>query len=194
MKLARLLELGRTLRVLAFDDAPFAKRRGAVVPVVGVVCADTRFEGMLWGRVRRDGWSATDTLAAMFEGSKFRDQAHLVLLDGIALGGFNVVDLPKLHARTGLPCASVMRRPPNMAAVHDAIRRLPRPAQRLTVLARAGEVHQHAPFTFQVQGVAPEEMAKALVRLTREGHVPEALRLAHLIGSAVILGESGRRA
>lgn len=194
MKLARLLELGRTVRAVGFDDAPFKKRPGAAVPVAGVVCAGTRFEGMLWGRVRRDGWSATATLAAMLNGSKFRDQARVVLLDGIALGGFNVVDLPALHAATGLPCVAVMRRAPDLDAVHAAIRRLPRPERRLGVLARAGAIHQRGPFTFQVQGESPDVTGALLAALTREGHVPEALRLAHLVGSAVMLGESGRRA
>lgn len=194
MKLARLLALGRTPRVLGFDDAPFAKRRGAVVPLVGVLCNGTRFEGMLWGKARRDGWGATEALARMFEGSKFRDQAHVLLLDGIAVGGFNVVDLPALHARVGVPCAAVMRRAPDLAAVHHAIGRLPQAPRRLAVLARAGEVHQRDGYVFQVMGEEPAVMAATLKALTREGNVPEALRLAHLIGSAVMLGESGRRA
>jgi endonuclease V-like protein UPF0215 family len=194
VKLARLLELGRTIRVVGFDDAPFAKRRGAAVSVAGVVCADTRFEGMLWGRARRDGWNATDVLSAMLDGSKFRDQVRVALLDGIAVGGFNVVDLPTLHARTGLVCVAVMRRAPDMAAVRHAIERLPNAPRRLALLARAGEILHSGPFTYQVQGEDADVTARLLTRFTREGHVPECLRMAHLIGSAVMLGESGRRA
>jgi hypothetical protein len=36
--------------------------------------------------------------------------------------------------------------------------------------------------------------AAVLRRLTDCGNVPEALRLAHLIGAAVVKGESGRQA
>lgn len=194
MKLSRLLELGRTIRVVGFDDAPFAKRRGASVPIAGVVCADTRFEGMLWGRARRDGWNSTDVISSMLEGSKFRDQVRVVLLDGIAVGGFNVIDLPKLHQRTGLACVSVMRRAPDLAAIRAVIERLPDPPRRLDLLARAGEILHSGPFTYQVQGETPAVTAELLARFTREGHVPECLRMAHLIGSAVMLGESGRRA
>jgi endonuclease V-like protein UPF0215 family len=148
----------------------------------------------VWGRVRRDGWNATEALAALLRGGKFLPQVHLVLLDGIALGGFNVVDLPALAAALSRPCVAVMRRPPDLAAVEAALRHLPRPAARLARIARAGPIHRLAGFTFQVQGVAPEEAAAALVRLTDRGKVPEALRLAHLIGAAVRTGESGRRA
>lgn len=194
MKLARLVELGRTVRVVGFDDAPFSRTRGAVVPIVGVVCADTRFEGMLWGRTRRDGWGATDALVKMVTGSKFHPQVHVILLDGIALGGFNVIDLPALAAATGLPCVAVMRRPPNMDAVRSAVARLPGSARRMERITRAGAIYQRPPFTFQVQGAEPDVIARVLTRLTWQGHVPEALRLAHLIGSAVKLGESTRRA
>jgi uncharacterized protein len=194
VKLARLLELGRTIRVVGFDDAPFARTRGASVPIAGIVCADTRIEGMLWGRARRDGWNATDVISAMLDGSKFRDQVRVVLLDGVAVGGFNVIDLPTLHTRTGMPCLTVMRRAPDLEAMRRVIERLPDPPRRLALLARAGEIHQRGPFTYQVVGEDPDVGEKLLQRFTREGNVPECLRLAHLIGSAVMLGESGRRA
>ena len=185
---------GRTLRAIGFDDAPFSRRRGASVRVLGVVCAGTRFEGLVAGAVRRDGWGATDELCRLLLGGKFLPQLHLVLLDGIAFGGLNVVDLPALAARLGRPCASVLRRPPDPAAVERAIRRLPRAARRLELVRRAGPVHQRAPFWFQVAGGDPAAVGEALHRLTDRGHVPEALRLAHLVGAAVEGGESGRRA
>jgi hypothetical protein len=55
-------------------------------------------------------------------------------------------------------------------------------------------VHLRAPFAFQVQGAEPGTAAEALARLTDRGNVPEPLRLAHLVGAAVVRGESGRRA
>jgi len=50
------------------------------------------------------------------------------------------------------------------------------------------------PFVFQVRGADPDAIAAALARVTDRGNVPEALRLAHLVGAAVVRGESGRRA
>lgn len=190
----RPLRLPRLPRMIGFDDGPFVRRPGAAVPLVGVVCAGTRFEGLVWGRVRKDGWSATREVCRLLEGGKFLPQLHLVLLDGIAFGGFNVVDLPALAARLKRPCVAVMRRPPDLDAVERALRHLPRPAARLALLQRAGPIHQLQGFTFQVQGAEPSEVADALARVTDRGHVPEPLRLAHLIGSAVVTGESSRRA
>lgn len=190
----RLPPRTRLLRAVGFDDAPFRRRRGSRVHVAGVVCAGTRFEGLVWGHLRQDGWDATEALARMLLGGKFLPQIHLVLLDGLSFGGFNLVDLPALAARLGRPCVAVMRRPPNLAAVERAIRRLPHPERRLRLLERAGPVHLRAPFAFQVQGAEPDTAAEALARLTDRGNVPEPLRLAHLVGAAVVRGESGRRA
>ena len=185
---------GRNLRAIGFDDAPFARGRRGLVRVAGVVCAGTRFEGLLWGAVRQDGWNATGVLVDLLAGSKFLPQLHLVLLDGIALGGFNVVDLEALAAALRRPCVAVMRRAPDLASVERALSRLPRPRTRLELLRRAGPVHRLGGYVFQVRGAGPEETAGALARLTDRGAVPEALRLAHLVGAAVVTGESGRRA
>lgn len=185
---------GRTLRAIGFDDAPFARAGRGDVGVAGVVCAGTRFEGLVWGHVRRDGWNATEEVVRLLDGGKFLPQLHLVLLDGIAFGGLNVVDLALLAERLARPCVAVMRRPPDLGAMERAIRRLPRPGRRLELLRRAGPVLRLGGFTFQVRGAPPEATARALARLTDRGAVPEPLRLAHLVGAAFRTGESGRRA
>jgi len=201
MELQDLLRHRRTIRVIGFDDAPFVRPllRSSVgerspVNVAGVVCAGTRFEGMVWGEIQQDGWDATETLAQLLLNGKFLAQLHLVLIDGISMGGFNIIDLPQLAARLCRPCVAVMRRPPDLAAIEQALHHLPDAAQRLDRIRRAGAIYAHPPFYFQVCGATPEATAEALIRLTDRGHVPEALRLAHLIAAAIVKGESGRQA
>jgi uncharacterized protein len=65
---------------------------------------------------------------------------------------------------------------------------------RLELLQKAGEIHDYSPFFFQVCGEQPDIIAQALAQITDRGKVPEILRLAHLIGAAVINGESGSQA
>jgi uncharacterized protein len=200
MYLEDLLRLNRTIRVIGFDDAPFVRRtdRSARSPhpvaVAGVICAGTRFEGMLWGQIQIDGWDATEVLSAVLLKSKFLPQLHLILLDGISMGGFNIIDLPRLAAAIDRPCVAVMRRMPNMKAIEHALQQLAEPYQRLALMQRAGQVHAAPPFFFQVCGADPLVIAQVLQRVSDRGHVPEALRVAHLITSAVIKGESGRQA
>lgn len=194
MELEELIEHHRTIRVVGFDDAPFQRQAIDPVAVAGVVCAGTRFEGMVWGQIQPDGWDATDTLCHLLLNGKFLPQIHVVLLDGISMGGFNVIDLPQLAHRLNRPCVSVMRRLPRMSRIEYAVSRLPGAAERLATLHRAGTVHAYPPFYFQVCGAKPETIAKVLQIVTDRGHVPEALRLAHLIAAAVMKGESGRQA
>lgn len=194
MNLDSLLRLNRVIRVIGFDDAPFERHSGEPVSVAGVVCGGTRFEGMVWGQVQPDGWDGTDTLCNLLIGSKFLPQLHLILIDGIGFGGFNLVDLPELAARLERPCVAVMRRLPNFHKIERALQRLPDAEKRLQILRRAGQIHAYPPFFFQVCGEEPLAIAMALDRLTDCGKVPEALRLAHLIGAAVIKGESGSQA
>ena len=69
--LEELLRLKKTIRIIGFDDAPFQKERGSSVKIAGVVCSNTRFEGMLWGEVTMDGTDATEALVELLKGSNF---------------------------------------------------------------------------------------------------------------------------
>lgn len=202
MSLERALKRGKKIRALGIDDAPFTPRSVEAqtdfhhtdVNVVGVVCSDTRFEGMLWNQVKRDGKDATKVLIEMIKNSKFKEQLHLILLDGIALGGFNVVDILRLSSELALPCIAVMRRYPDLVAVDEALQTFPDYQRRADTIEKAGPIYESGGFVFQIAGCSTEVAEEALIRLTDCGKVPEALRLAHLIGSAVKKGESSKRA
>lgn len=94
MRLAKALQEKKTLRVLGIDDAPFNKEQDQSVNLSGIICAGTRFEGMLWSEVIRDGLDATDCIIQMVKNSKFHQQLHIILIDGVAVAGFNIIDLP----------------------------------------------------------------------------------------------------
>jgi hypothetical protein len=185
----------RQIRVAGFDDAPFERDRpGSPVHVAGVICSGTRFEGMVWGTAAKDGFDATEVIADLLIGGKFLPQLHAVLLDGIAVGGLNVIDIADLAARLARPCIAVMRRMPDVEGFRRVIAGLPDPTRRLAMLDRAGEIIARPPFYYQVAGISADDAERLLARVTDTGHVPEALRLAHLIGAAVIGGESRGRA
>jgi len=192
--LNELLRLNKSIRAIGFDDAPFESERGTKVNVAGVICANTRFEGMLWGEVIKDGLDSTDCLRDLLLNSKFYEQVHVVLIDGIAVGGFNIIDLPRLSDELNRPCIAVIRHQPDMKAIDKALQNFLDYSHRKEILSKAGEIFHFHPFYFQVSGCTSEVAQKVLVQLTDCGHVPEALRLAHLIGSAIITGESGRSA
>lgn len=192
-----MVEVSPHVRVLALDDAPFARRRGASVLVVGVLSRGPRHvEGIFSTRCARDGWNATDRVLGMIEEHRLAEQARYVLTDGLAVGGFNLYDLPRLAERSGLGVLVVMRRPPKMDAIHRALERVSRPAARRALLERAGTIHRSdAPLCFfQCAGCEPEEGRAVLAAVTAEGNYPEPLRLAHLIGAGVMLGRSRARA
>lgn len=195
-KFAMMLEQHKTFRVLGIDDTPFDRQQSHPVPIAGIVCAGTRFEGMLWTQVTRDGTDATEHLIEFILNSKFHSQLHAVLFDGIAVAGFNMIDLPLFATRLGLPCLALMRKAPDLDGIYLALQRLGEESaeQRWATLQRAGQIYQHHAFCFQVQGLDPTLAGRFLERVTDNGHVPEALRLAHLIGSAIATGVSSKRA
>jgi endonuclease V-like protein UPF0215 family len=181
--------------VVGFDDAPFAHAHRGDVRVVGAVCCRTRLDGVLSGRVRRDGVNATDTLIELVGGSKFREHIRAVLLQGIALAGFNVVDIRRLSEALDVPVIVTVRRQPRLAMVKDALfDRTPGAARKWKLIEQAGPLEQLGAMWVQRIGLAREDTISLLRATTLHGNVPEPLRLAHLIAGGVTTGQSRGRA
>lgn len=180
--------------VAGFDDAPFPRGGRGDVPVIGTVFANLRLEGVLHGRVRRDGANATRELVRLVSTSKFARQLQLVLLQGIALAGFNVVDLPGLHERLGIPVLVVVRRAPRLARVRRALlARVPGGARKWSLIERLGPPEPLAGVFVQRVGITTTDAERVIQRLAVHSRIPEPLRAAHLIAGALVSGQSRGR-
>lgn len=181
--------------VIGIDDAPFAREHRGDVLVVGTVFAGPRLEGVLSTRVRRDGRNSTRAIAAMVGGSRFAAHLQAVLLQGIALAGFNVVDLEGLHRALGLPILVVARRAPNLEAIRSALHtRVPGGRRKWALIEKAGPMEGVAGVYVQRAGLSLAEAEALIRRFAVMGKLPEPLRVAHLIAGGVTRGESRGRA
>ena len=185
----------RFSHVLAFDDAPFAREARGSVLVVGTAWSGLRLEGILSTRVRRDGADATRALAERVRTSRFAAHTRLLMLQGIALAGFNVVDIHALHAALGIPVLVVARRPPSLPAIRAALLgRVRGGARKWALIEKAGPMEPTAGVMVQRAGISLEDAGGVIQRLAVNGSIPEPLRMAHLIAGGVTTGQSRGRA
>jgi endonuclease V-like protein UPF0215 family len=185
----------RLSHVIGFDDGPFAAGHRGDVLVVGAVFAGLRLDGVVSCRVRRDGANATRALVRAVSESQFATHLQLVMLQGIAFGGFNVVDIEALHRELAVPVMVVVRRAPDMAAVRRALLgRVPGGARKWALIEKAGPVERVGSVFAQRAGLSRDEAAAVTRRLAVHGVVPEPLRTAHLIASGIVRGRSRGRA
>ena len=163
--------------------------------LVGAVCSRTRLDGVLSGSVRRDGANATARMIELVQKSQFTDHIQAVLLQGIAVAGFNVVDVHALHAALSLPVVVIARRPPDLAAMRRALfARVPGAARKWRLIQRAGPMEALAGLQVQRVGLGVSDAERLLRVTTLHGKLPEPLRLAHLIAGGVTTGRSRGRA
>lgn len=174
-----------------------------MVPIVGVIMrAGEYVEGILMGEVTVDGRDANDVLERMLLNSRYLTQIKAIFLDGIAFGGFNVIDIFRLAERTEIPVISITRDRPDMDSIFSALKQHFDDGTERVEIVRKGILEE---FTVSSEGItyvlhgkcAGIEHADAVSMLQlsiNRGAYPEPLRMAHMIGSALVKGESRGRA
>jgi endonuclease V-like protein UPF0215 family len=207
------------VNVIGFDDGPFLREHRGDVLLVGVVCSATRVDGIVSGRVRRDGADSTRRIVELVRASQFGQHVQAVMLQGIALGGFNVVDIHGLSKALDIPVLVVVRRRPDMAAVHRALfseepharPRVAGAARKWKLIQQAGDLELIGPsrrslkkssgllttgpkLWIQRAGLTMEQARRVITATTLHGNIPEPLRVAHLIAGGITTGRSRGRA
>ncbi|MCG7843920.1 MAG: DUF99 family protein [Methanomassiliicoccales archaeon] len=185
-------------RILGIDDGPFIKG-DASVPLVGVlVCPPSYVEGVMVSACQIDGDDANSVLLNMIKGSRFREQVRMVMIDGVAFGGFNVVDIQTLNRELDVPVVTVAREMPDLGSISDALRaHFPDWERRMAIISnaevRAVDLPDGRVFIASC-GIEEKEADAAVRRSTIRGCLPEPVRLAHLMATALVRGESKGKA
>lgn len=184
----------RFSHVIGFDDFPFTHGKRGNVPIVGVVYAGECLEGILRGSVRQDGANSTRSIIQLVRNSKFATRIQIILLQGVALGGFNVVDAERLHRELGVPVLIVARRAPNFDRIRDALlNRVSGGARKWRLIEKLGPMEPCAGVHVQRVGLTLAEAEQVITRYALHGTIPEPLRVAHLIAGGMATGQSRGR-
>lgn len=124
----------------------------------------------------------------MVKSSRFAAHTRLVLLEGIALAGFNVVDIHGLADALGMAVLVVVKRKPDIEAVQRALlERVPGGRRKWLLIEKAGAMEPVAGCWVQRAGIELEDAANVIRSLAVHGRMPEPLRVAHLVASVLAI-------
>ncbi len=187
------------IRILAWDDGPFEFRTKGKDILVGVVFRGGVFmDGLLKTEIDIDGIDAEKNIIQITNKTKHKDQLRLIMLDGITFAGFNTVDIKNLYDKTGLPVIVINRKKPNFNEFKKALKKLPSSEKRLKAVKSAGPIHwvkiKNKRICFQCIGISIKDAEKVIKVTSTRSLIPEPLRIAHLIATGIIKGESVGRA
>jgi len=184
------------IRILGIDDGVFQPHTKGTVDVVGVVFRGGRWlDGVMRTEVEIDGMDATEKIASMITNSPHYDQLRVVVLNGVTLAGFNVVDLKELFEKTGLPVIAVTREKPDFEEIKSALKNLPCSEKRWEAIENAGPLMEvqtrrtEEPLYVQVVGISEQDAKRILKKTSTRSSIPEALRVAHIIASGLTRSE-----
>lgn len=187
----------KEIRVIGIDDSPFNKKDRKCLVIGTIFRGGNYIDGVVSCSVDVDGDNSTETLAAMINKTRHKGQLNCIMINGIAVGGFNIVDIQQLSRKTKLPVIVVVRKMPSFKEISSALRRI-NSGSKMKAIKKAGEVHsvkiKEKRVYFQIAGISAAKAAEIIRVTSTHSLIPEPIRVAHLIAGGIVKGESKGRA
>ncbi|RUM33525.1 MAG: DUF99 domain-containing protein [Archaeoglobus sp.] len=174
-------------RFVGFDDS-FKSLSCKKAHLVGCITAGCRVEGFLYTEIEVDGLDVTEKIVKLINSSKYYRQVKCIMLYGITFAGMNIADIVEIFNLTGKPVLTLakkytksLKKPAEKAGKADI---------RMKILKKAGNPINIDGIKVQIAGCTLKD-AEEYIRISRcNGKIPECLRVAHLVASAIAHGES----
>ena len=183
-------EIKKEIRIIGIDDSPFIPRTEGTTRLIGVVFRGRLWiEGVLQTMITIDGFDATEKLIEMITASPHYGQLRVIMLAGITFGGFNIVDINKVFNETQLPIIVICEKEPDLPSIKEALQYTSNWEARWKIVQNTGEFHRYhtkkdvkSPVIFQLKGLELKDAQQILKVSSGVSHIPEPVRVAHLIG------------
>jgi len=182
------------IRLLGIDDSPFSFSDDFSIIIGVIMRGGSYIEGVLSRRIKVDGLDATALCIDMINKTRHKKQLRSLLIDGVAFCGFNVIDIDKIFLETGVPVITITRDKPDFIKIKQALLKNFSDWQLRLNIIEKGILHKvktnFNPIYIKLRGISINE-AKEIIKLsTIRGVIPEPIRIAHLIASGIIKGDS----
>lgn len=182
------------IRLLGVDDGPFKFSDKRTVLIGVVMRASGYLEGVLKRQITVDGTDATSVVIDMIKKSRHHKQLKAIMLDGVAFGGFNIVDIIQVAEKTTIPIITVTRDKPNFERIKSALCAHFDDWEVRYDMMTKGQLYEmrtsYNPIFVKFVGMTYEEAKEIITLATIRGVIPEPIRISHLIASGIVRGES----
>ncbi|MEM1535384.1 MAG: DUF99 family protein [Candidatus Pacearchaeota archaeon] len=196
-KIKKIKHIKPEIRILGIDDGHFEKFSSAKCLVVGTIFRGAQaLDGLISFYVEVDGDDGTEKLIEAVNRSKHKEQLSVIMINGIALGGFNVLNIKEICLKTGIPVVVVSRKKPRIKLIKAVLKKIGK-KEKIKFIEEAGKPNEikinGKSIYFQCYGLDKEKASELIKSSIRFGNIPEPLRVAHIIATGIVLGENKGR-
>lgn len=179
------------VRYIAIASGPIGKR--AATPLVGIIFREGYIEGLLSARIKADGTDSTERIIKMVGRSRFGEQIRILLFNGIALAGLNIINPAELEKRLHSKVVLLNRRKQNAGELVNALNEFSRATktdvkERIIIVRESKKLNAVRANGMFLQSSLDESYLKKFAESAFE-----ALRVAHIIARGMSTGESKGR-
>jgi uncharacterized protein len=176
------------VRYIAIASGPIEKGTNALI--VGVIFRDNYIEGVLSTKIKIDGTDSTERIIKMIKNSRFKDQIRILLFNGIALAGLNILDIRNLEKELGSKVVLLNKRKQNAAELIKALNEFSQ--------LKKSDVKERINFVKESKNLNSVKVDNLFLQSKLEKpylrnfakNAFEALRIAHIFARGVATGES----
>jgi len=177
------------IRVLAIAES-FKKEKSNSILTGVVMRKDFVIDGVIFGKATIRGSDATQNIIAMFK-NLHRNDIGFLLLDGMIISMFNIVDGEIIYSTLGIPVIVITFK--NSQGIDDIIKKhFPDTYKiRLSIIKKLGKrepilLKTNKVLLIRTWGISLEDAVKLLNSFLIQGSVPEPIKLAKIISRAYL--------
>ena len=155
-----------------------------------VMSTDLVIDGFVMGHSTVGGDDATDTILSMYE-ELDRPDVSFLLISGIVISLYNIVDVKRISEKTGLPVIGVTYQ--ESSGIDDAIKyHFPESYEsKLAEYSKLGTrekitLHTSHNLYIRNEGCTVLEAKQLLDKVTLQGSIPEPLKIAQLLANTLL--------
>lgn len=182
------------LRILGIDDGPFSKNIDKKTILVGVLMKfDSYIEGITIKKIDIDGINVNENILSMFNG-RFNKEINFIMTNGITFGGFNIMDISLINEKTNIPVISIVRKKPDLESIYNALKKhFDDYDYRINLINKSFPEKitiNNNDLYINFKGINLFDVKNIIKKTIKMGNIPEPIRMAHIIATAIIKGES----
>jgi len=175
------------LRILGIAESFSGREHSTLAGIV--MRKDLRIDGVAFTRITVGGMDATTALTGMVEGLSRKD-INCLMISGCVIAWYNIINPDQVHAAINLPVIAVTYEE-SEGLEEGILRHFPDDHARLEAYRDLGErraldLHTGYRVFIRCAGISPEDAARLCNDFTRDGKVPELLRVARLAARGVM--------